>query len=82
MKVAETMNYYEHALHFVLWGKWDDLFTLMLRAQDDILRKRIELFLNAYYYSLNHNEIVEKHDELIEYLDHAMTKENQYTLKV
>lgn len=64
-------NDYEHALHYVLWGKWDDLFTLMLRSHDDVLRKRIEHFLHAYYYALTHQEVVEKHDRLIAYLDYA-----------
>lgn len=82
MKVDENMDHYEHALHFVLWGKWDDLFTLMLRANDDILRKKIEQFLNAYYYSINHNEIVEKHDELIEYIDYALRKSDIPSLKL
>jgi len=65
------MTDYEQALYYVLWGKWDDLFTLMLRSHDDLLRKRIEHFLNAYYYALNQQEIVEKHDRLIAYLDYA-----------
>lgn len=65
------MNDYEQALHYVLWGKWDELFTLMLRSHDDLLSKRIEHFLHAYYYALNQTEIVEKHDQLIAYLDFA-----------
>lgn len=76
------MNHYEHALHYVLWGKWDDLFTLMLRARDDMLRKKIEQFLNAYYYSINHNEIIEKHDELIDYIDHALQNNNTNIIKL
>lgn len=82
MKVDENMDHYEHALHFVLWGKWDDLFTLMLRARDDMLRKKIEQFLNAYYYSINHNEIIEKHDELIDYIDHALQNNNTNIIKL
>ncbi len=83
VRVAQSkMNHYEHALHFVLWGKWDDLFTLMLRSNDDILRKRIEQFLHAYYYSINHHEIIERHDQLIEYIDHAMKINDHHSLNV
>lgn len=76
------MNHYEHALHSVLWGKWDDLFTIMLRAQDDLLRKRIEQFLHAYYYAINQQEIIEKHDDLIDYLDYAIALHSSQSVKV
>lgn len=76
------MDHYEHALHSVLWGKWDDLFTFMLRCQDDLLRKRIEQFLHAYYYSLNQQEIMTKHDDLIEYLDYAIMAQSTTTVKL
>lgn len=63
---------YEYALNYVLWGRWDDLFTLMLRTKDDMLGKRIQHFLHAYYYSTKQSEIVDTHDELLLYIDHAM----------
>jgi len=63
---------YEHALNYVLWGRWDDLFTLMIRTQDDMLGKKIQLFLHAYYYSSQQKEIIETHDELLFYIDHAI----------
>lgn len=76
------MNDYEYALHYVLWGKWEDLFNLMLRSQDDLLRKKIERFLHAYYYALDQREIVQKHDRLISYLDHACGETTVYTFDI
>ncbi|MEI3607121.1 YhdB family protein [Pseudogracilibacillus sp. SE30717A] len=63
---------YEYALNYVLWGRWDDLFTLMIRTNDDMLGKKIQLFLNAYYYSSKQKEIIDTHDELLFYIDHAI----------
>lgn len=63
---------YEYAFHYVLWGKWDDLFTLMLRTQDDLLRKKIQNFLYAYYYATKQTEMVQTHDALLHYVDYAM----------
>lgn len=74
---------YELALNYVLWGRWDDLFTLMLRTRDDMLGKKIQVFLHAYYYSSKNKEIIDSHDQLLFYIDHAM--ENlllEYTEKV
>lgn len=62
---------YEHALRYLLWGRWDELFTLMLRTNDDILGKRIQLFLHAYYYAPEQKTVLNTHDQLIEYIDHA-----------
>lgn len=64
---------YEYALNYVLWGRWDDLFTIMLRTHDDMLKKKIHQFLHAYYYSPEQQIIVETHDELLGYLEHAKT---------
>lgn len=63
---------YELALQYILYGKWDALFTLMLRTKDDLLEKKIHLFLHAYYYASADREILEKHDELLWYIDHAI----------
>lgn len=66
------MGDYELALNYVLWGRWDDLFTLMLRTRDDLLGKKIQVFLHAYYYSSKNKEIINSHDQLLFYIDHAM----------
>jgi len=62
---------YEYALNYILWGRWDDLFTIMIRTDDDLLKKKIHQFLHAYYYSPTKDIILETHDELYEYLEHA-----------
>lgn len=81
MKEGIIMNDYDHALHCVLWSKWEDLFTLMLRSRDDLLKKRIEQFLHAYFYSIDRQEVIDMHDQLIAYLDYASGELSIYSLK-
>lgn len=73
---------YEYALNYVLWGRWDDLFTLMLRTKDDMLGKKIQLFLHAYYYSSKQSEIMNTHDELLFYIDHAIESRQVHMMQV
>ena len=63
---------YDKALYFTLWGQWDDLLVLMVRTDDDMLSKKIQLFLNAYHYSPDQTNVLESHDALLYYLEHAM----------
>ena len=63
---------YDLALQYVLYGQWDNLFTLMFRTNDDLLGKKIHSFLHAYYYASGNHEILNKHDELLYYIDHAI----------
>lgn len=64
---------YEYALNYVLWNRFDDLFTIMLRTKDNLLEKKIEQLLYAYYYPhLDYNPDEAK-DALLHYLEHAMT---------
>ncbi|WP_096273696.1 YhdB family protein [Paucisalibacillus globulus] len=63
---------YDKALYYTLWGQWDDLLVLMVRTKDDLLSKRIQNFLHAYHYSLDDKKIVESHENLLYYIDHAM----------
>lgn len=63
---------YDKALYYTLWGQWDDLLVLMVRTEDDLLSKKIQLFLNAYHYSLDEKKVIDSHDNLLYYLDHAM----------
>ncbi|MYL61511.1 hypothetical protein GLW20_28800, partial [Virgibacillus halodenitrificans] len=44
----------------------------MVRTNDDMLSKKIQLFLHAYHYSLDEGKIIQSHDNLLYYLDHAM----------
>ncbi|MEQ6376891.1 YhdB family protein [Bacillaceae bacterium S4-13-58] len=63
---------YDKALYFTLWGQWDDLLVLMVRTKDEFLSKRIEHFLHAYHYSRSDEEVLENHQSLLQYIDHAM----------
>lgn len=63
---------YDKALYYTLWGQWDDLLVLMVRTNDDILSKKIEHFLHAYHYSPDQTNIIQSHDDLLYYIDHAM----------
>ena len=62
----------DKALYYTLWGQWDDLLVLMVRTKDDMLSKKIEQFLNAYHYSLDQSKVINTHDTLLYYIDHAM----------
>ncbi|RDW19857.1 YhdB family protein [Oceanobacillus chungangensis] len=73
---------YDKALYFTLWGQWDDLLVLMVRTNDDILSKKIHHFLHAYNYSLDEQKIIESHDNLLYYLDHAMKHLPALTMQV
>lgn len=63
---------YDKALYYTLWGQWDDLLVLMVRTNDDLLSKKIQRFLHAYNYSLDEKKVIESHDNLLYYIDHAM----------
>lgn len=62
---------YEKALHFMIWGQWDDLLVLMVRTRDHFLSKKIESFLHSCYYPSSEIEMLESHENLLNYLDHA-----------
>lgn len=63
---------YDKALYYTLWGQWDDLLVLMVRTSDDMLSKKIQLFLNAYNYAADQKTVLDSHDNLMYYLEHAM----------
>lgn len=63
---------YDKALYYTLWGQWDDLLLLMVRTEDDMLSKKIHLFLNDYYFSVDQSEVMCSHEDLLDYVDHAM----------
>ncbi|TQS76576.1 hypothetical protein DX933_00265 [Ornithinibacillus gellani] len=73
---------YDRALYYTLWGQWDDLLVLMVRTKDDLLSKKIQLFLNAYHYSLDERTIIHSHDQLLYYLEHAMNQQPQPIMKI
>ncbi|UJL47535.1 hypothetical protein KFZ58_06610 [Virgibacillus sp. NKC19-16] len=73
---------YDKALYYTLWGQWDDLLVVMVRTEDDMLSKKIQLFLNAYHYSLDQEKIMNSHDNLLYYIDHAMKYEPAIVMEV
>lgn len=73
---------YDKALYYTLWGHWDDLLVLMVRTNDDILSKKIQQFLHAFHYSLDERKILDSHDNLLCYLDHAMKYDPPVTMKI
>lgn len=73
---------YDKALYYTLWGQWDDLLVVMVRTEDDMLSKKIQLFLNAYHYSLDQTKVIDFHDNLLYYIDHAMKYEPVMTMEV
>ena len=73
---------YDKALYYTLWGQWDDLLLLMVRTKDDILSKKIHLFLNNFHYSSDQLKIIEAHDNLLDYVDHAMKYTPSLAMKV
>lgn len=44
----------------------------MVRTQDDMLSKKIHLFLSDYHYSTSRVKIVKSYDNLLYYIEHAM----------
>ncbi|MFS0560012.1 YhdB family protein [Terribacillus sp. 179-K 1B1 HS] len=78
MKVQD----YEKALLFTIWGQWDDLLVLMVRTNDDLLSKRIEIFLHAFHYPSEQHAVVKSHEELLQYIDHALGHTTLYALDV
>jgi YhdB-like protein len=73
---------YEKALMFTIWGQWDDLLVLMVRTNDDLLSKRIEIFLHAFHYPSKQHAVVSSHEELLQYIDHALGHTSLYALDV
>ncbi|WP_058308323.1 YhdB family protein [Gracilibacillus massiliensis] len=63
---------YDKALYYTLWGQWDDLLVLMVRTNDDLLSKKIEQFLHAYHYPISNEYLINKHEQLMYYIDHAL----------
>ncbi|WP_053217103.1 YhdB family protein [Virgibacillus senegalensis] len=63
---------YDKALYYTLWGQWDDLLVLMVRTKDDFLAKKIETFLHAFHYTGSEQSVIDSHENLLHYIDHAM----------
>lgn len=73
---------YDKALYYTLWGQWDELLLLMVRTEDDILSKKIHHFLNDYHYSPDKEKVIESHDNLLYYIEHAMKHTPEVMMKI
>lgn len=73
---------YDKALYFTLWGQWDELLVLMVRTNDDLLSKKIEHFLHAFHFSKSEENLMETHEALLHYIDHAQFKDNEIYHKI
>ncbi|MDY0395940.1 YhdB family protein [Virgibacillus halophilus] len=71
---------YDKALYYMLWGQWDDLLVLMVRTKDDLLSKKIQHFLHAFHYAGDETKVIQSHDNLLYYLDHAMKYDSEEAL--
>ncbi|RWZ55279.1 hypothetical protein EQV77_11585 [Halobacillus fulvus] len=65
---------YEKALHYMIWGQWDDLLVLMVRTQDQFLSKKIESFLHACHFPKSEAHVLDSHESLLRYIDHAQAR--------
>ena len=63
---------YDKALHYTIWQQWDDLIVIMIRTSDDLLAKKINNFLNAFQAETSNQKIIQQHEHLLNYLDHAI----------
>ncbi|WP_163580620.1 YhdB family protein [Gracilibacillus saliphilus] len=70
---------YDKALYYTLWGQWDDLLVLMVRTNDDLLSKKIEQFLHAYHYPSSQEYLINSHEQLMQYIDHALVSQMSLT---
>ncbi|RWR14632.1 YhdB family protein [Siminovitchia fortis] len=62
---------YDRALYYTHRSEWDNLIVLMVRTKDDMLSKRIEHFLHAYYFSRDYSLIERRLFSLLRFLEHA-----------
>lgn len=63
---------YDQALLFLYQLDWDSLMTLKANTDDDLLAKRIEILLQAYFSEKNYSHLEQDYFALLNYLDHAL----------
>lgn len=73
---------YDKALHYTIWGQWDDLLVLMIRTNDDLLSKKIEHFLYAFHFYKTQGNLIDTHEALLHYIDHALFNEEDVYYQV
>lgn len=65
------MNEYEIVAEHLLDEDWEQLFFVMIRTPDDLLRKKIECYLQQYTSYYHPKTIQEAYNTLFTYLYHA-----------
>lgn len=65
------MDEYNCVLEYLINENWNGLFFIMLRTNDDILRKKIEQLLHAFEHALKYDDILMSHEALLSYIHHA-----------
>ena len=68
------MDDYEQVVYYVMKGKLNELFMLMLRSDDDLLAKKVKLFLHEYHFSIDQQRMIKYYDDLMDYVKHATNK--------
>ena len=63
---------YDKAVYYTIWQQWDDLIVIMFRTNDDLLAKKINDFLCAFQSDASSKKIIQQHENLLNYLDHAL----------
>jgi len=82
LKGVITVNDYTRTIYHVMSGEFDNLLLMMTRTKDDMLAKKIETFLHAYYYAPSNEEVIKNHDHLLYYIDHALDQVDQTKIKI
>lgn len=62
---------YDRALYYTYRSQWDNLLILMVRTKDNLLSKKIEHFLHAYYFQGDELVLKKKLMNLLQYADFA-----------
>lgn len=69
--MSKIMEQYDYALQEIITENWHGLFFIMIRTDDDILRKKIEQLLQSFETAPSQNEIILYHEALLTYIHHA-----------
>jgi len=72
-------NDYKIVTEHLLFENWEQLFFVMIRTPDDLLRKRIEIFLQQYANHYDNEAIQETYHTLLAYVCHAQTRKRTTT---
>lgn len=65
---------YNCVLENMMNENWNGLFFIMIRTNDDILRKKIEQLLHSFEHAMVYDDILLSHEALLAYIHHAQYK--------